>query len=376
MSAIEWYYARDNKQMGPVSAAELKRLASVGSLVPDDLVWREGMTAWAPARNVRGLFDEEGPTAAAPAVDRPVAKTDEPPAKVAETAAKPRETPPRVASRHLFDALLDKYRPHFNAHFIETTAGLFRACGTYGLLVAAALAAVFSVILATKLDAVECLLYGAVAILLALALHYVAGKCCSALDEIDRNVAGRLSSALLPNCLAVLSKLLAVAALLLSVAVAVETAQYAMILFGVAGFLVLAYLAVVALNPAALNVSIAPEPLEGEEAIGAIMFLLKAIVRLAPVAFGVGVICGSILAGIACYQAIADDLFESGVMAWFAGHTLLSSAILPLVVYLAFLLGHLLLSLWRSILSLPPKLDKLAEKGEEKVTKPSENVPS
>ena len=30
MSPVEWYYARDNKQMGPVSSLELKRLAAVG----------------------------------------------------------------------------------------------------------------------------------------------------------------------------------------------------------------------------------------------------------------------------------------------------------------------------------------------------------
>ena len=46
MSQVEWYYARENKQTGPVSAVELKRLATAGELRPDDLVWREGMTEW------------------------------------------------------------------------------------------------------------------------------------------------------------------------------------------------------------------------------------------------------------------------------------------------------------------------------------------
>ena len=59
MTAIEWYYARGNKQTGPVTAVELKRLATVGELHPDDLVWREGLTEWAPARTVRGLFKDE-----------------------------------------------------------------------------------------------------------------------------------------------------------------------------------------------------------------------------------------------------------------------------------------------------------------------------
>jgi hypothetical protein len=45
--------------MGPVSAAELKRLALAGELRRDDLLWREGLTDWSAAKNVRGLFEDE-----------------------------------------------------------------------------------------------------------------------------------------------------------------------------------------------------------------------------------------------------------------------------------------------------------------------------
>ncbi len=64
MTPVDWYFARGNKQMGPVSAVDLKRLAAAGELLPDDLVWREGLTEWTKARNVRGLFDEESKPAA------------------------------------------------------------------------------------------------------------------------------------------------------------------------------------------------------------------------------------------------------------------------------------------------------------------------
>ncbi len=57
MPPVEWYYARDDKQQGPVSAGELKQLASRGEVRPDDLVWREGMDDWVEARNVKGLFE-------------------------------------------------------------------------------------------------------------------------------------------------------------------------------------------------------------------------------------------------------------------------------------------------------------------------------
>lgn len=56
--ATEWHYSFGGEQFGPVSAAELQELAANGCLSPNDLVWREGMSDWAPARKVRGLFPD------------------------------------------------------------------------------------------------------------------------------------------------------------------------------------------------------------------------------------------------------------------------------------------------------------------------------
>lgn len=61
MADVHWYYARNDQQFGPVSAAELKQLADAGSIAPDDLLWREGMDAWTTAINLRGLFGEDPP---------------------------------------------------------------------------------------------------------------------------------------------------------------------------------------------------------------------------------------------------------------------------------------------------------------------------
>ena len=59
MVEVLWYYARNDQQFGPVSAAELKQLADGGNLAPDDLLWREGMDAWTTAINLRGLFGDD-----------------------------------------------------------------------------------------------------------------------------------------------------------------------------------------------------------------------------------------------------------------------------------------------------------------------------
>src|SRR5262249_57536406 len=58
--AAEWFYQCKGEKHGPVSAAELKRLAEAGRLLATDLVWKKAMAAPVPAAKVKGLFPEEG----------------------------------------------------------------------------------------------------------------------------------------------------------------------------------------------------------------------------------------------------------------------------------------------------------------------------
>jgi hypothetical protein len=54
----QWHYSKSGKQLGPVSDAELRQLANQGTLLPTDLVWREGMQEWKRADFIKGLFPE------------------------------------------------------------------------------------------------------------------------------------------------------------------------------------------------------------------------------------------------------------------------------------------------------------------------------
>jgi TM2 domain-containing membrane protein YozV len=65
--ADEWYYSRSGVQYGPVPRAELERLGQSRQLYSSDYVWTEGMTDWAPAGSVPGLF--QGPPPLAPRYD-------------------------------------------------------------------------------------------------------------------------------------------------------------------------------------------------------------------------------------------------------------------------------------------------------------------
>jgi uncharacterized RDD family membrane protein YckC len=51
---MSWYYAREGRQVGPVSEAELQAQVAAGVVRPDTLVWREGMASWQPYGGVAG----------------------------------------------------------------------------------------------------------------------------------------------------------------------------------------------------------------------------------------------------------------------------------------------------------------------------------
>ncbi|MCZ2343422.1 MAG: DUF4339 domain-containing protein [Bacteroidales bacterium] len=58
----QWHYQHNGQPNGPVTAARLKELVDAGGLLPTDLIWKQGMAKWVPARSLKGLFPD-GPVA-------------------------------------------------------------------------------------------------------------------------------------------------------------------------------------------------------------------------------------------------------------------------------------------------------------------------
>ena len=54
--AKQWYFVKDGKPQGPISALELKQKADSGELRPEDLVCPEDHEDWVKAAAVKGLF--------------------------------------------------------------------------------------------------------------------------------------------------------------------------------------------------------------------------------------------------------------------------------------------------------------------------------
>ena len=93
----QWFYRKGTARFGPVSGAEIKKLAAAGELVETDLVRGVGMTEWVPAARIKGLFPGAVPPTTAPkapkakpepkpAVSKPVRQAAAPPADIKAAA--------------------------------------------------------------------------------------------------------------------------------------------------------------------------------------------------------------------------------------------------------------------------------------------------
>jgi phage shock protein PspC (stress-responsive transcriptional regulator) len=53
-----WFYVQNGAQLGPIATAALRSMTATGQIKADDLVWRHGMSDWALAARIKGLFPE------------------------------------------------------------------------------------------------------------------------------------------------------------------------------------------------------------------------------------------------------------------------------------------------------------------------------
>lgn len=387
---MEWFYAKNNQQFGPVTAGELVQLARRGELTPDDLVWRQGMEHWSGAGRVKGLFEGEPlsptpePTAASnppsatpkgiPAVRPPaahhtpavpeVARVErfEPPAALKESgprgvfAGTPPEPRRATPTRHLLDYLLDTAKRSLSVPFVEATAHIFRGFGHFGLYAAMGVATCFGALALREPGLRLAAILVLAAIPLLALLQYVAQRFLDALERLNRATPGRLDSSAVLDCLALLTLFLATAALIVLAIQAGQTHQVSLILQAVAVFILGQYLAVLAINPGVLCISVGSSGGAGEEALALLSCLLKMLtVGLVPVAFGVGIVCGTvqlIYAIVVQLLAVQGEALPDPTTAIQAIGLLCGSALVPVLAYLLFLALHLGIDVLRGLIHL------------------------
>ncbi|MBN1591326.1 MAG: DUF4339 domain-containing protein [Pirellulales bacterium] len=349
MNEIQWYYARDDQRFGPLSTADIKRLADRGKLTPHDLVWREGMTDWTEAEQIKGLFQPappQPPPAASPEVQQP-------PGAAISPAQPDHPRVPRPA-RHLVEVVIALARRNTSETFVESSTALFALLGHYAMYAAMLLVLAAGVAVTAHESAADSILLAVVAIPALAVLQFAARRFCEALDRLNRSTRAEIASTLLLDLLGTVSMVLGIVLLLAVAGWAIASGEYLWILTALLAFILCQHLATVCFVRVDENVIVSEELSPGEEALGTLFALLKAAARLVPVAFGAGVCVQTVALLVAAVQCLqGGDAMASGKLALpLETGTLALYAALPLLGYLLFLLFALIFDVLDGLLTL------------------------
>lgn len=246
------------------------------------------------------------------------------------------------------------------ARYEAVETGVEKA-GHYALIVAAGLGLIYGVVGAFKWNQLSPALIGLVWIPCVGVAQYGAFKFASTSRGLIKSSASQLSSSSFLACIALWSLLLGVIALVSLTYDAIRSDSLSTFGTGLVVFAACELVVWLCLNPSLLNINIFPASTAGEEAIGVLTFIMKALLRLVPIAFGVGVIVGDFEILAAIIRLFRDQEYSvmgSSSAAWMV----LGSAALPLIGYILFVLNYLLLDVIRAILAVPEKLDVIAKK--------------
>ncbi len=242
----------------------------------------------------------------------------------------------------------------------EAVESWIEKAGHYALLVAAGLGLIYGVVGAIKCDQLSFVLMGVAWIPCVGVAQYSAYKFSSTSRGLIKTSSSQLSSGAFLTCLALWNLLLGVISFIGLTYCAIKIDSLSVFMSGIVAFAICELVVWLCLNPSLLNINIVPASTAGEEAVGFLTFAMKALLRLVPIAFGIGIIVGDFLMLSSLIVLFRDE--ELWMTIGFSSvFFVLGSAALPLIGYVLFVLNYLFLDVIRAILSIPAKVDAIAK---------------
>lgn len=257
------------------------------------------------------------------------------------------------------DAFLAWLKTRLTPGWFEKSDLRSEALGNYALLAGAALGLVFGAVAAIKQDSLSLFLLTLGWLPVLAVLQYTAVKLMAAGRLLIQTSTSQLSSEAFLSGMALLSLVAGVGLFVWLTVSAIRTESINLFWLALL-LLVFCETAVwLCLNPSLLNIRICAEATAGQEAIGVLTFIMKALLRFVPLAFGVGTAVGAINLGIDLVQLFRGRLDCFSLFELESGQFILGAAALPLVAYLTFILYYLSVDVLRAIMVIPEKLDAL-----------------
>ena len=358
-----WYYTLNDEQRGPVLLDEIKEQLTRGRLTAESLVWKRGMGDWSAVSSVPEL--QGVPLFQIALEDRPLTKIRDSLPK-SRNDSKDSDSEDSDDAPHFLDHLLAALRRILDESLISKIGDFSVEIGRYATYLAIVLNMIIGFVFGARVGSKLSLLgIGFAAI--ALVFKYSAIKSCSALKQLLQTTSLRMSSTAFLDSMALMMFVGGVVGLGGAVWMWQQLDQILYLITGIAIFLAVEQLGILLLHPGAFGITISRQASVGENAISIVSFFMMLPLRFVPTIFGLGTalsLIGTILALwlVATASSQGSELSTSYNLAYSSGYSTLCCAAVPLIAYVYFLFAYLLVDLIHSILILPDKIQKLAQR--------------
>ena len=362
-----WHYSVNEEQLGPVTLNELRRMLDLGQLTLRDLVWRQGMSEWSTASEIKEL----NPIPAELADLADIVDNDEPKRRTKSKSIKKvsdddNDETNEPLSPHFFDEFLSLLRENISENYVSSEGAGSVEVGRWAIYLSILINIAIALYVAFWLKSPEIALGGIGFAALALMLQYSAIKSCGAISQLMRAKTLRMSSTAFFDSMVIMLCIGGIIALFAFSIYAYRFKQTSMYVVGIGIFILCEHLALTLLHPQAIGITISPRASTGEEAVAILTFVMMLPLRFVAAVFALGSVVSTIGSIVAFFLLLfaksknMDEIASAGGIAAGSMVSLLVCAAFPFGMYVYFVFAYLIIDVIRSILVLPDKIDQLS----------------
>lgn len=250
-------------------------------------------------------------------------------------------------------ALVELFRRALGDSVFRAAEQAMVRLGAFAAVVAAACGFGLGLYLSVKSEETTILFIGIAWVFAVAVMHYIGARMLTGCRVTLSNAPTNISSVDYLEVLGLCSILLFVGALVAGLYLAVKTSNFDYLWYGLGFSMVALAFASMYLNPSIINAKVKPSASAGEDAIAISALTLKTFIRLAPMVFSLLTLAGGVALGWSALKLMKQDSSEMFLvgLASFSGFGLVALGLLyPLISYLVFVTGYLVLDMARSIL--------------------------
>lgn len=255
----------------------------------------------------------------------------------------------------IWGKVLESTRNILTPELLEFSSKWLTILGHYSILIAAGLALLIGIVGGIRLESFMFFLMALGFAVGILVVQYIAHRFLKAVQKLIENNPSAMSSGAFLDSIGLIAKIGGIKAFLYNMYPAIKRPSLEFLVIGIALFVLLEFIALVALHPKTVNLDVVDKTSAGQEAIGIITFFIKQLMRLVPIVFGIGLVVSAIILLVHFFGLFTQNYGAVATrLSFLKGqdyYQMISVGMIPFTSYIAFVVIYLYIDIVKAILT-------------------------